>query len=94
MRIDRRNRKKSLPKKQAAVLRYNNSVEAAPVVVAKGQGEVAQTIIQKAKEHGIPIQEDALLAESLLTLDVGTQIPPQLYQVVAEVLVMVNKAND
>lgn len=58
----------------------------APVVSAKGEDGFAQQIIAKAKEHGIPLHEDAELARILLQLDVGEEIPPELYLAVAKVI--------
>ncbi len=86
-----RNKKQGIPT-QAAVIRYDKEKEA-PTVVAQGRGEVAQKIIVQAKKHDIPLQEDALLLENLLELDLGHNVPPQLYQVVAEVLLLVRRAN-
>jgi flagellar biosynthesis protein len=88
----RQEKKKEAPAR-AAVIRYNKENDRAPVIVAQGRGEVAEKIIEKAKEHDIPVQEDALLLEELLELDLGNNVPPQLYQVVAEVLLLVRRAN-
>ncbi|MBM3266379.1 MAG: EscU/YscU/HrcU family type III secretion system export apparatus switch protein [Candidatus Sericytochromatia bacterium] len=79
--------------KQAVALRYDEDRDAAPVVVATGRGKMAEAIIAAAKQHGIPIQEDAQLVEALSKLDLGETIPAELYPVVAEVLVFVAKAN-
>jgi flagellar biosynthesis protein len=78
---------------RAAVIRYDKDRDSSPVVVAQGRGEVARKIIEKAKENDITLQEDPLLLESLLSLDLGNQVPPQLYQVVAEILLLVRRAN-
>jgi FlhB-like protein len=78
---------------RAAVIRYDKEKDKAPTVIAQGRGEVARKIIEKAKEHNVALQEDALLLESLLTLDLGNHVPPQLYQVVAEVLLLVRRAS-
>ena len=80
----------SIPK--AVALRYTPEMEA-PVVVAKGKGVVAQKLIEKAKEHGIPLQEDASLVEVLSKLDIDQKIPPELYQIVAEILTFVYRAD-
>jgi flagellar biosynthesis protein len=85
-------KKKETPTR-AAVIRYDRDNDRAPTVVAQGRGEVAEKIIAKAREHDIPLQEDALLLENLLELDLGSNVPPQLYQVVAEVLLLVRRAN-
>lgn len=77
--------------KKAVALRYS-SEQIAPVLVAKGKGYVAQTILDKAREHGIPIQEDASLVEVLSGLDLDQVIPPELYQLVAEILSFVYRS--
>ncbi|QYY42495.1 flagellar biosynthesis protein [Aneurinibacillus thermoaerophilus] len=78
---------------RAAVIRYDKDKDRAPTVVAHGRGQIAEKIIAKAKEHDIPLQEDAMLLENLLDLDLGSNVPPQLYQVVAEILLLVRRAN-
>lgn len=80
-------------KKKAVALRYDTSQDAAPKMVAKGAGELAEKIIALAKEHGIPIQEDADLVEILAKLDLNADIPPDTYLVVAEILAFVYRAN-
>jgi len=64
----------------------------APQIVAKGKGVVAEKLIAMAKENGIPIIENKLLVETLDKLNLNQQIPGELYQVVAEILVAVYKA--
>lgn len=76
-------------RKQAVALRYQAGVAEAPAVIAKGKGYVAENILKQAKEHHIPIQEDPSLVEVLGKLDLNQQIPPELYQVVAEILAFV-----
>lgn len=68
----------------AVALHYHG--ERAPKVVAKGNGLVADRIIATAKEHGVPLQEDASLAAALSQLDLNAEIPRDLYVAVAEVL--------
>ncbi|WP_082129999.1 EscU/YscU/HrcU family type III secretion system export apparatus switch protein [Aneurinibacillus tyrosinisolvens] len=85
-------KKKGVPTR-AAVIRYDKENDKAPTIVAQGRGAIADKIIAKAKEHDIPLQEDALLLDNLLELDLGNNVPPQLYQVVAEVLLLVRRAN-
>lgn len=72
--------------KKAVALKYSPGQSEAPIVVAKGQGAVADTILQKAKESGVAVQEDAALVEVLSKLDLDQQIPAELYQLVAEIL--------
>ncbi len=89
----KRRSKKEQKREQAVALRYEPSEHEAPVLVAKGKGLVARNIIDKAKEHGIPIQEDASLVEVLSKLELNQQIPPELYQLVAEVLSFVYRTD-
>lgn len=58
----------------------------APRVTAKGKGPVAEQILKVAREHGIPLDEDAALAHTLAQLDLGQEIPRELYLAVAQVL--------
>ena len=72
---------------KVVALKYDQEGSSAPKVVAKGQGEIAKKILQKADEFEIPIFKNKALAESLLNLDVDEQIPANLYKAVAEVFV-------
>lgn len=74
-------------KDKAVALAYDQA--GAPKVVAKGSGHVARKLIEQAIEYGIPIQKDELLVETLLEVNLGQEIPPQLYQVVAELLAFI-----
>ena len=76
-------------KKQAIALQYNPGDEA-PTIVASGMGIVADKIIEKAKESDVPLCEDSKLANTLSKLEIGDMIPPELYGVVAEILVFVD----
>ncbi|MGD1076658.1 MAG: EscU/YscU/HrcU family type III secretion system export apparatus switch protein [Thermodesulfovibrionales bacterium] len=62
---------------------------AAPKVIAKGKGKVAEKILEIAKKYNIPIQEDRELVEVLSSLDLYQEIPPKLYRAVAEILAFV-----
>ncbi len=77
-------------KRKAVALSYDPSNQA-PQVVASGQGAVAERIIEKAKENDVATYQDEGLADTLLKLDLGEMIPPELYGVVAEILVYVDK---
>lgn len=77
-------------KRKAVALSYDPS-NAAPQVVAAGQGAIADRIIDKAKEADVATYKDEGLADTLLKLEVGDMIPPELYGVVAEVLVYVDR---
>lgn len=70
----------------AVALHYNVNGSGAPRVVAKGGGQVAEKIIETAREHNVPLQEDAALAAALSQLDIGREIPKELYVAVAHVL--------
>jgi flagellar biosynthesis protein len=75
-----------IPMKKAVALKYMPEEHKAPVVVAKGKGYVAETILNKAREHGIQVQEDPSLVEVLSRLDLDQEIPTEMYQLVAELL--------
>ncbi len=80
------------PKHYAVALRWVESEMDAPMVVAKGKDLFALRIKKIAKENDVPILERKLLARTLYeTVDVDTEIPPQLYHAVAEVLAFVMK---
>lgn len=69
---------------RAIALQYDG--ENAPVVTATGEGDIAQEIIRIAKEHGVPLREDIALAAMLSELELGEEIPPLLYRVIAEII--------
>jgi flagellar biosynthesis protein len=75
----------SQDKRLAVALKYEFA-EGAPVVTAKGRGEVAEKIIATAKEHDIAIEENPVLAEALAQVDLDQEIPVPLYKAVAEVI--------
>lgn len=79
--------------RKAVALKYDVSKYQAPKIVAKGLNQLAERIIQVAKDHDVPIHEDANLVEVLTQLELNTQIPPDLYQAVAEILVFIYKLN-
>ena len=80
-------------RKRAVALRYESGQDDAPTVVASGSGLVADRIVAKAEAAGVPVQENAELAEALAQVELGTAIPEELYPVVAEVLVFVSRMN-
>ncbi|HEX8207520.1 MAG TPA: EscU/YscU/HrcU family type III secretion system export apparatus switch protein [Solirubrobacteraceae bacterium] len=73
--------------RRAAALRYDKGTDAAPKLVAAGAGHVADRILALAKEAGVPVREDAALADALARLQIDLAIPPELYAAVAEALV-------
>ncbi len=68
----------------AVALHYTG--RGAPRVVAKGDGHIAQRIIETAKQHNVPLEEDAALAGALSRIDLGREIPRDLWIAVAHVL--------
>lgn len=73
------------PSKNAIALAYQNG-DAAPRVVAKGRGLVADQIIARAKEHGVFVHESRELVALLMQVELDDHIPPALYRAVAELL--------
>lgn len=65
----------------------------APRVVASGRGQIGQKIVEVARAHGVPIEENPGLAEALSEVDLGEEIPVELYQAVAEVLTFILRAS-
>lgn len=78
-------------KKTAVALEYEKG-DKAPRITASGHGYVAEKIIETAKRENVPLHKDERLAETLSGLTLGESIPEELYSVVAEVLVMVDRA--
>lgn len=81
-----------VPPRRSAALSYSG--EGAPVLVAKGEREIARRILALAEEHGVPIMQDEQLTAILCQLPLGDEIPPSLYAAVAEVLAYVYRLND
>lgn len=81
-------KKKNVPK-QAIALEYDPE-DSAPKVIAMGRGELAERIVEQAKKSDIPVHRDDKLANTLSKLEIGDMIPPELYEVVAEILVFVD----
>ncbi|MBU9724075.1 MULTISPECIES: EscU/YscU/HrcU family type III secretion system export apparatus switch protein [Bacillaceae] len=75
----------------AAVIKYDDKADDQPKIVAQGKGHVAQKIIELAKEHEIPMEENLGLLENLIDMDLGDNIPPQLYAVMAEILLLLEE---
>lgn len=81
------------PKQKSAVgLKYQQSnsdgiaTDGAPTIIAKGFGDLADEIISLARQNGVLVHEDPYLSEFLATLDLGQEIPDQLYHVIAELI--------
>ena len=73
--------------RRAAALRYEKGVDAAPKLVAAGAGHIADRILAMARDAGVPVREDAALADALARLQIDLDIPPELFAAVAEALV-------
>lgn len=78
-------------RRTAIALRYDVDKDRAPVLLASGRGPVADEIVRIAEENQIPLYEDLKLVELLSKLEIETEIPPELYVLVAEVLFFVFK---
>lgn len=76
-------------KRSAIAMRYDIEKDIAPVILAAGRGEFAEEILKVAEENKIPFYEDKGLADLLLKLEVDTEIPQQLYVLVAEILAFI-----
>jgi len=87
-------RKKNKNLKSAVALKYQTRKDPAPKVTAKGEGLVAERIIELARENQVPIKEDADLVQILSQVDINKEIPPSVYKVVAELLAFVYKLNN
>lgn len=72
-------------KNKAVALKYNAEQDAAPVVIASGYGSIAEKIIDIAEEKGIPVFRDDSAASLLCMLEVGSNIPPELYEIIASI---------
>ena len=78
---------------KAVALKYDDKKNKAPRVIATGRGDIAEKIIEVAKAHNVPLYEDKNLAQLLEALELETEIPPELYRAVAEVLAFIYRLN-
>jgi flagellar biosynthesis protein len=69
---------------KAIALEYDG--DNAPIVTASGEGDIAEEIIRIAKQHGVPLKQDAMLTALLSELQLGDEIPEHLYRIIAEVI--------
>ncbi|MDF2557646.1 MAG: flagellar biosynthesis protein FlhB [Bacillales bacterium] len=72
-------------KNTAVALRYNEENDTAPVIVATGNGYVAEKIIATAEKHGIPVHKDESTAVLLSQLELGARIPDELFHIIATI---------
>ncbi|KNF08795.1 hypothetical protein CLPU_5c01020 [Gottschalkia purinilytica] len=80
--------------KLAVALQYDSENDEAPVVIAKGKGDIAEKIIEKGNEEGISTFENQELAESLMMLNIDEEIPEELYTAVAEIMLFIYKLDE
>lgn len=72
-------------KRRAVALKYEAGTDPAPVVLAKGEGSLAETMVAVAAESGVPVETDPVLASALQDVEIGVPIPPELYEAAAVV---------
>jgi len=75
--------------KKATALKYDQKTDNAPIVTAKGKGEVAKNIIKIAQENDIPVKKDEDLINMLSEIELNKEIPVELYQAVSEVFTFI-----
>ncbi|MEO7994009.1 MAG: EscU/YscU/HrcU family type III secretion system export apparatus switch protein [bacterium] len=75
-----------------AALQYRHERDGAPRVAATGRGAIAERILQLAEKHDIPLHRDDALVQLLLQVPVGSEIPAEVYEVVAEILAAIYRA--
>jgi flagellar biosynthesis protein len=80
--------------KKAVAMQYKAYENNAPKVIAKGSGEIAKKILEKAKEYDINIFKNAELTEMLMNVEVNEEIPPELYKAVVEVFIWLHKTEE
>ncbi len=78
-------------KLKAVALKYSSQEDETPEVIAKGEGKLAEEIISIAKKEGIQVHQDKEVVEFLSKLDIDEEIPPELYEMVAQLLCFVYK---
>ena len=79
---------------KAVALKYKAYEDLAPKVIAKGKGELAKKIIEKAKEFDIPLFQNEELADMLLNVEVNEEVPPKMYEAVVEVFIWLYKLEE
>ncbi len=78
--------KNNKTKLKAAAISYDLNSDDAPKIIASGQGTIAEKILEAARENDITIEENQDIIDILVQLNIGEEIPPELYQAVAEIL--------
>lgn len=77
------------PRLRAVALEYDVKSDPAPRVIASGEGLLAERIIEAAERHGVPLSENAALAQALVKLSPGQEIPAEAYRAVAEIIAFI-----
>jgi len=85
---------KANDRQQAVALRYKPEKDRAPKLVAKGQGHLAEKILELAQQHDIPVREDKNLLQILSRLDLNQEIPAEVYKAVAEILAFIYRLSN
>lgn len=78
----------------AIALKYDFEEDISPKIIAKGQRNIAKTIIEKAKENNIPIYKDEVLLNKLKNLEIDDNIPQELYEAIAQVLFFITNLDN
>lgn len=78
----------------ATALQYDERKDSAPRVIATGQRKIAEQILAEAHKHNIPIHEDPALTTALAGVNLGEEIPVELYHIVAEVLAYIYRVTN
>ena len=79
----------SVKNKRAVAVKYEEDSDGAPRVVAKGAGLIAEQIIKNASVHGVPLYQNATMANMLMAVEIDREIPPEMYQALAEILAQI-----
>jgi flagellar biosynthesis protein len=80
--------------KQAVALRYEPRKDRAPKITGKGRGHLAERILELARQHNVPIRQDKNLLQILSRLDLYQEVPPEVYQAVAEILAFIYRLSN
>lgn len=84
---------KEFRNKTAVALKYDMEKDTAPKIIATGKGYLADKIIETAKQENVPVHQDAEVAKSLSKLELGDNVPPELYEVVAQIMIYVDRVD-
>ena len=88
---EREQNSENIANKKAVALKYDMQQDAAPRVIAKGRGHVAEHILATAQKNSVPVYQNKTLVNMLMALEIDREIPPELYKAIAEVMAYVYK---